>query len=330
MSQAPYLEVVTERDVGQLEPLATIDVDLVGPLTSTSVTPGVRSSGSSLPAPRTSRRRWSTTDEHRRRADGRGLASEDARDRRGRELLPRPGEVVADLVDQRRVALDRSHRLAPSSRSRTADAARFTGDLLRATGPSPRSICSSRPRSCGELDRGLVPERCRDVGRVGASTCRTHDQVSPRLRAQQGEDPSSRPDATDGGCRRDDHPATGDQRRGRGSGHPARKVDDHEIVAPARRGERLSHDGRVQPGVHGAESKHPDAAPSRKRVAQGPCAEPARSRVEVGPPDAGFVVASEDQVDPGTPLIEVEQYDSPVARGGRSDGTGKSGRPDAA
>ena len=57
LGQPAYRGVVREPHPGRLEPLTAVDEDLrPAPLTSTSVTPGRRSSGSSGPAPTTSRR----------------------------------------------------------------------------------------------------------------------------------------------------------------------------------------------------------------------------------------------------------------------------------
>ena len=54
LGQPAYGVVVGEPDGHLLEPGAAVDEDLAGPLTSTSVTPSWRSSGSSGPAPTTS------------------------------------------------------------------------------------------------------------------------------------------------------------------------------------------------------------------------------------------------------------------------------------
>ena len=140
-----------------------------GPLTSTSVTPGARSSGSSGPAPTTSRRSASCTASTVASPTGRPVARSASATRCGVSVARVAGQPLADLLDEQR-----------SSRAITPRG-EISGRRAR-PGPGPPRGRADRAGTAPGRAPGRSPRRAR-AGRP--SVARTGDPTDPRERSRR-------------------------------------------------------------------------------------------------------------------------------------------------
>ena len=328
LGEPPHRLVVGETYGGRLEPVATVDVDLVG-----SVDQHVGDAG--LPEQRLER----AGAEHvatQRFVDGEhgGVTDRTARcpQRLGHpmwgEVAGPVGEPLADAVDDLGLDLGDAHA-ASAAGVEAGEQLTGRGGERSATRPDrtqPEVEGLGQPALVGHgRDHRGADERGHP-SRVGAAT--TDQQPDPARVGQRGHPPGR---GGDTGDRR--HDDEHDQRAPRDRlGHEvarAREVDDHGVVAAARRRQGLADRAGVEGRRRGGPPQHAQPVAARHRLSQGAPAQPAGRRAERVPPHARRVVEGEHPVAPGPQRVEVDDQRRPPGRRHLTQPAGQRRRPGA-